>query len=388
MPWLLLIKNLGAHKFRTLLTLGSLIVAVFLLCFLRATLVALEAGVAGAASNRLMVQSAVSLFVDLPISYQGKIEAVKGVRQTCKLQWFGGIYQEPSNFFAQFAVDADRFEEAYPEVKLVTGSFEDFRRQRSGCVIGSDLARRFSWKVGSKIPLQGTIFPKTDGSAWDLEVVGIYESTASNVDNQTLWFHFRSLDEALETGQATGPRGVGVYVAALEPGASVEGVARKIDELFQNGPQAVQSTTEAEFQRQFVSMLGSVPTLLGSIGGGVLFAILFAVLNTMLLAARERTHDLGVIKALGFTDGVAFALLLLESLLVCFVGGGLGVALAWISQGVVSMGLSQLIPTYAVTPRIVVEGLILAGGLGLLAGILPAWQASRLQVVDALRAEI
>lgn len=388
MPWLLLFKNLGAHKLRTALTLGSLLVAVFLLCFLRATLVALESGVAGASSNRLMVQSAVSLFVDLPISYQGKIEGVKGVRQTCKLQWFGGIYQEPSNFFAQFAVDADRFEEAYPEVRIVAGSFDDFRRQRSSCLIGSDLAQRFGWKVGSKVPLMGTIFPKSDESAWDFEVVGIYKSASANLDNQTLWFHFQALDEALETGAATGPRGVGVYVAALEPGASVEAVARKIDELFQNGPQAVQSTTEAEFQRQFVSMLGSVPTLLGSIGGGVLFAILFAVLNTMLLAARERTHDLGVMKALGFTDGVAFALLLLESLLVCSIGGGLGVALAWASQGGVAMALSQLIPTYAVTPGIVVEGLVLAGGLGVLAGILPAWQASRLQVVDALRAEI
>lgn len=388
MPWILLFKNLGSHPFRTFLTLGSLVIAVFLLCFLRATLMALEAGVAGAASNRIMVQSAVSLFVDLPVSYQGKIEGVEGVQHTCKLQWFGGIYQEPGNFFAQFAVDADRFAEAYPEVALVDGSQEAFRTKRTACLIGEDLAKRFGWKVGSKIPIMGTIFPRTDGAPWEFEVAGIYRSKSANVDNQTLWFHFKYLDEALSGGKATGPRGVGVYVVALERGASVERVSGQIDDLFRNGPQRVQSTTEAEFQRQFVSMLGSVPTFLGSIGGGVLFAILFAVLNTMLLAARERTHDLGVIKALGFSDGIAFWLLLGESLLVCTIGGAIGVGLAFFSQDVVGGGLKALIPTYAVGGRIVAEGLLLAIGLGLVAGILPAWQASRLGVLEALRAEI
>ena len=388
MPWTLLFKNMFSHPFRTLLTLGSLIVAVFLLCFLRASLVALEAGVAGASSNRLMVQSAVSLFVDLPLSYQGKIENVDGVAGTCKLQWFGGIYRDPSNFFAQFAVDADRFAAAYPEVELTQGSHEAFQATRTGCLIGEDLAKRFGWKIGDTIPLEGTIFPRTDGLPWQLQVSGIYKAKTANVDNQTLWFHHAYLDEALVAGQATGPRGVGVYVVALDRGASVERVASQIEDLFRNGPQRVQGTTEAEFQRQFVSMLGSVPTFLGSIGGGVLFAILFAVLNTMLLTARERTHDLGVMKALGFSDGVAFWLLLGESLLVCSIGGGLGVALAWVTQGPLGSVLKQLIPTYVIGQQTVLEGLALAVALGFLAGIIPAWQASRLDVVEALRAEI
>lgn len=387
MPWTLLFKNLFAHPFRTLLTVGSLVVAVFLLCFLRASLVSLDAGVASASSNRLMVQSAVSLFVDLPLSYQGKIENVEGVARTCKLQWFGGIYRDPSNFFAQFAVDADRFAKAYPEVELTQGSQEAFRANRTGCLIGEDLAKRFGWKLGSKIPLQGTIFPKTNGRPWELVVEGIYKAKTANVDNQTLWFHHAYLDETLVAGQATGPRGVGVYVVALDRGASVERVASQIEDLFRNGPQRVQGTTEAEFQRQFVDMLGSVPTLLGSIGGGVLFAILFAVLNTMLLAARERTHDLGVMKALGFSDAVAFWLLLGESLLVCGIGGALGVLLAWASQGAVGSVLKQLIPTYEIGQQTVVEGLLLAIALGLVAGIIPAWQASRLGVVEALRGE-
>lgn len=388
MPWLLLLKNLLSHPIRALLTLGSLIIAVFLICFLRTVLVGLEAGVAGAANNRLMVQSAVSLFVDLPISYQTKIDAVEGVEQTCKLQWFGGIYQEPSNFFAQFAVDHDRFFQAYPEVQLIEGKEEDFLAKRTACVIGTELARKFGWRVGSKVPLIGTIFPKTDGTPWELEVVGIYQPSSSNVDPQTLWFRFDYLDESLEAGAATGPPGVGVFATRIAPGAQAETVARRIDELFANGPQRVQTTSEAEFQRQFVSMLGSVPTFLTTIGGGVLFAILLAVLNTMLLAARERTKDLGVLKALGFRDGVAAGLLLSESLLLCTLGGAIGVAVTMGSAGFIADQVKMIVPNYAITAETAGLGMVLALGVGLLAGLVPAWQASRIEVVDALRAEV
>ncbi|MGE0712154.1 MAG: ABC transporter permease [Planctomycetota bacterium] len=387
MPWLLLVKNLFSHPVRSALTLGSLVIATFLICFLRAVLFSLESGVQSAATNRLMVQSAVSLFVDLPLSYQTKIEAVPGVADCCKLQWFGGIYQDPSNFFAQFAVDADRFFKAYPEVELIQGTAEAFTQQRTACLVGVKLAERFGWKVGDKVPLQGTIFPMSSGAAWDFEVAGIYRSRSANVDEATMWFHFDYLDEALAAGAATGPRGVGVFVLGLAGGAPVERVSRQVDELFQNGPQRVQTTTEAEFQRQFVSMLGSVPTFLTTIGGGVLFAILLAVLNTMLLAARERTRDLGVLKALGFRDGVVAGMLLAESLLLCAIGGAIGVGIAKASEHALGSALSRIIPTYAVTPEIVLLGLGLALGVGFLAGIVPALQANRLRVVEALRAE-
>jgi putative ABC transport system permease protein len=387
MPWLLLFKSVLSHPIRALLTLGSLVIATFLICFLSAVLASLEAGVQASASNRLMVQSAVSLFVDLPLNYQTKIEAVPGVERCCKMQWFGGIYKKRENFFAQFAIDHDRFFETYKEIELVQGSAEVFRKQRNACLVGQSLARRFDLKVGSRMPLKGTIFPMSDKSAWDLEVVGIYRSTSSNVDEGTLWFRFDLLDEALKAGRATGPRGVGVYVLGLESKARVESVSRSVDDMFRHGPQRVQTTTEAEFQRQFVSMLGSVPTFLSAIGGGVLFAILLAVLNTMLLAARERTQDLGVLKALGFTDATTAWLLLAESLLLCGLGGVIGVGLALASAPITAQVLSALIPTYAVTLEIAGLGLGLALLVGVVAGLVPAYQASRLRVVQALRSE-
>ncbi len=388
MPVRLLVKNLGAHPVRTLLTILSLTVAVFLICTLQGLLTGLNAGVAGSASNRLIVQSAVSLFVSLPLSYQSKIEGVPGVSRTTKFQWFGGIYRDPSNFFAQFGVDSDRFFEVYPEVDLIAGSKEAFLAKPTACVVGRRLAERYGWKVGDRIPLIGTIFPRNDGRPWEFEVAGVFVARSPNVDESTLFFDYDYLDEALEAGATGGPRGVGVYVLDIAGDADPVNVAAAVDALFENGPQRVQTTTEAEFQRQFVSMLGSIPTLLGSIGGGVLFAIVLAVLNTMLMAGRERTRDFGVLKALGFPDGTVFALLLGEALLIGALGGGLGVSLALLSEPALAEALRMIVPAYEVTRQTTAFGFGLSLAVGLLAGLFPAWLASRLECVEALRAEV
>src|SRR5688500_512749 len=186
MPWHLVFRNLLAHPLRTLLTMGSLVVAMFLICTLRSLVVAMGAGVESSASNRLVVQSAVSLMVDLPMSYQQKIASVDGVAKTCKFQWFGGYYQDPGNFFAQFAVDADTYFESYPEVELLSGSADAFRRTRTGCLIGEDLVKRFGFKMGDRIPITGTIFVRDGQAPWEFDVVGIYRSRSANVDNSTL----------------------------------------------------------------------------------------------------------------------------------------------------------------------------------------------------------
>lgn len=387
MPWHLVARNLLAHPFRTTLTVLSLMIAVFLVCTLRSLVVGLDAGVVASASNRLIVQSAVSLFVDLPLAYQAKIEDVPGVAGSTKFQWFAGVYQDPANFFAQFGVDHERFFDIYDEVKLVQGSKEAFVAGRTACIIGDALVERFKWKVGDRIPLQGTIFTRAGGAAWEFEVAGIYHSDSANVDNMTMFFHFDYLKEMLETGGADGPPGVGVFVLRLKPGADPVGIAREIDAKFDLGPQRVQTTTEAEFQRQFVQMLGSVPTFLTSIGGGVVFAIFLAVLNTMLMAGRERTRDIGIIKALGYPDGVAFGLLLCEALLLCTLGGALGVALALVSQPIMAVAMRLVIPFYEVTPDTIGASMAGAAVLGLLSGIGPALAARRLTVIQALRPE-
>lgn len=385
MPLRLVVRNLTKHWLRSLLTVGALFLALFLLCFLRALVVALDAGVRGAAVDRLIVQSSVSLFVYLPESYEEKIGSVEGVETVCRWNWFGGYYQEPANFFAQFATDVDDFLKAYPEVEIVEGSEQVFRTERQACLVGSDTAARYGFKVGDTVPIVGALFPRNDKEPWAFKVAGIYKSKKQNVDNATLFFHTEYLEKALESGEAAGPRGVGIFVVKLVPGADRVTVAGAIDELFAGGPQRTQTNTEAEFQAQFVSMVGNVPFFVAAIGGGVMIAILLASLNTMLMAAREQTRDVGVLKALGFGGGTVFAVLLAQSLVLCGFGGLLGIVFAKASEPVFVAFLSTMFPGYAITNAILIEAAIVTVAVGLFAGIAPAWRARSLPVITALR---
>src|SRR5262245_1977707 len=384
MPVRLLFRNLLSHPVRALLTLLSVTVAVFLLCILDAANRGLDAAVANASRARLWVQSAVSLFVDLPAGYEPKIASTPGVEAVSRFQWFGGTYQDQSNFFGQFGVDAEKWLGSYDELEFAEGSLADWQRARTNCIVGSDLARRFGWKVGDHVPLKGTIFPRADGGAWDFTIAAIYRSKSVNIDQATMFFHFEYLWQSLLEHASLGPVGVGVFLGRLQKGANADEVIAAIDAEYANGPQRVRTTPEAVFQRQFVTMLGSVPTLLASVGGGVLFAIFFAVLNTMLMAARDRTRDVGILKALGFTDGRIGGLLLLESLLLCALGGVLGALLALGANAPLWSVFSAMIPGFQIHGGVAAQGLALACGLGLLAGLLPARRSQRLRPVAAL----
>jgi putative ABC transport system permease protein len=387
-PFKLVRRNLTRHFVRTLLTTSSITVAVLLLCVLQGVLNALTLGIERQRDSRLIVQSAVSLFVDLPLSYQPKIENVDGVERVCKWQWFGGYYQDPGNFFAQFAVDPENFVEMYPELELVEGSWDDFVTGRRSCLIGAMLAGEFGWEVGDTIPLIGGIFPHPDGNdvPWEFRVAAIYDPTTDNFDKRAMFFQWEYFQQTMEVGQGVTP-GTGTYVLRTEPGADAVRIMSAVDEMFAGGPQRVQTTTEAEFQSQFVTMLGNVPFFLNSIGTGVLIAVLLACVNTMLMAAREQTHDVGILKALGFTDGGTFGLLLSQSLVISLTGGLLGIALALITQPLFLLALGAMFPNYAIGGGTLLFGFATAVGVGLIAGIVPAVTASRLKSVDALRAE-
>lgn len=386
MPWKLLFRNLTGHPVRSLLTVGSVAIAVFLICMLHAVTLGLRNTVSAASANRLLVQSAVSLFVDLPMSYQQKMAGVPGIEAICKWQWFGGRYeQDKGGFFAQFGVDTETFLASYPEIQVTSGSVEEFHRNRTACLIGQELADKYEWKVGQTVPITGTIFQRTDGKPWDFTVAGIYTSNSPSIDKQTLWFHYDYLRESLETGGAEGPEGVGVYLLRVAKGQDPLAVQSAVDGLFENGPQRVNTTTEAEFNRQFVSMLGDVPSLLQMVGGAVLFAIFFAVLNTMIMAGRERTRDLGVLKALGFTDRTTGLLLVAESVLVCALGAGLGVLLVVGLEAGFQAATAQFLPNFAFDRSTLLLGSGLALGTGLISGLVPGWRAARLTTTAALR---
>lgn len=386
MPWHLLWRNISGHPFRSLLTIGAVATAVFLVCVLHAVTNGLTRTLSAAASNRLLVQSAVSLFVDLPLSYQQKMAAVPGIEAICKWQWFGGKNeQDKGGFFQQFGIDPDTFLPSYPEMKIIDGSYDDFLRNRTGCVIGDELATKYDWKVGQTVPISGTIFQRNDGRPWEFTVAAIYHSDSPAVDNQTMWFQFDYLRESIEQGGASGPLGVGLYMLRMAPGTDPVAVQQAVDGMFENGPQRVQTTTEAEFSRQFITMLGDVPKLLQLIGGAVLFAIFFAVLNTMLMAGRERTRDLGVMKALGFTDRTAALLLIGESLLVCSIGALLGIGVGMLLEAPFAVATASFLPGFAFAKETLWLGAGIALAIGLVAGLLPGLRAARLTTIQALR---
>lgn len=387
MPLRLLWRNLLGHPIRPLLTVLSVAVALALLCILDATARGFGAAVDLAAQNRLVVMSQVSLFVDLPLAYEAKMRNVAGVADITKFQWFGGFFGDRSGFFAQFAVDADRLQKIYPEVGIVDGSFDDFQGQRDACVLGKGLAERFGWKVGDTVPLISSLFPRgTSGvEPWAFTVRAIYAPTRKNLDDQTMFFHFDYLRESLEQGAAQGPGGVGTYTIQLADGAHAETVMADVDALFENGPQRVRTTTEAEFNRQFMSMMGNIPLLLRSIGGAVLFAIFFAVLNTMLMAGRERTRDLGILKAIGFTNGRLACLLVAESLALVAFGAIAGVLLAKLFEVGMAPFVSAWAPGFSIDAAVLAQGLGLCLLLGVVSGLAPGLRAARLRPVTALR---
>lgn len=399
-PWRLVTGHLRTHWLRSGLTMLAMSLALFLFCFVVSVVTSLEQAITSAAANRLIVQSAVSLFVNLPLDYQAKIEGVPGVADVSKMQWFGGYHKDEGNFFAQFAVDHDQFFDMYARDMTIaegpgqtTGpaarqaALTAFSADRRACIIGPGLVHDFGWKVGDTVPITARIFTKDDGSAWDFLVVGIYEPTKSNVDDRTLWFRYDYLRETLIAEGRARELGTGVYVVNVAPDSNPAQVNEQIDALFSHGPQRTKTTTEAAFQTFFVGMLGNVPAFMGSIGGAIVFAVLFSVVNTMLMAGRQRRNEQGILKALGFPARTIAHLLIAEALFLSFLGGATGVVVAKVLEDPLRDLMGGNLPNYHVALSTIGLGLLVSLVVGIVAGLGPAMSAMRLAPSEALGSE-
>ena len=378
-------RQAGGHPLRTLLTVGAATVAIFLFCFLRSIVTSLDAAVDASASNRIITGSAVSLFQSLPSAYMGQIEAIDGVESVSRFTWFGGRYQSEENFFAQFGCDPATLMEQYPELILPDEQKRAWVRDRRGAIIGKGLADQYGWKLGDTIPLIGTIYPRVDGSEWEFTVRGIYKSGKPNLDEVTMYFHWEYMDRVLEEGGSYGPRGTSVFVVKLADGFTGEEVSTAIDAYYSGGPQRTRTQTEAAFQAGFVSMLGNLPTFLAMIGTAVLIAILFGVVNTMTIAARERVRSMGILKSLGFPNRIPVRLYLMESTGIVLFGGALGMLLAHLTQEPFRTAFGTYVPVYHVAQDTYVMAGLICIGIGFAAGAWPAWRASRLRAAESLR---
>ena len=372
----LLFANLFRRRIRTALTIGSFAVALFLFGILAVVRGAFHQGIDVAGTDRLVIINKVSLIQPLPFAYRDRLLRIPGVAQATFANWFGGVYQDEKNFFPQFAIDKEHYRDLFPEFRIPDDQWQAFLTDKEGCVIGVGLAERFGWKLGDRIPIRGTIFP----GAWAFNVRAIYRGGRTQDDTTQLWFRWDYLDErkVLEKGL------VGWYTVRLANPDDAVRVVRIIDEEFANSAFETKTDTEKAFAASFVKQMGNIEFLILSIGSVVFFTLLLVTGNTMAIAVRERVRELAVLKAVGFSDGFVLGLILVETMVVAAVGGGLGVSLAKLFT-LWGDPTGGLLPFFYLAPQAMASGVGLALAVGLVAGILPALAAMRLRVVDALR---
>jgi putative ABC transport system permease protein len=368
--------NLRRKKIRTTLTIGSFLVAFFLFGLLAAIRMGFQGGAGAAGADRLDVINRVSLILPLPFSYRDRLLQLRGVKAVTHATWFGGVYQDERNFFPQMAVDKDTWFDVYADYTLTPEAREAFRRDRQACVVGRSLADRFGFKIGDRIPLRGTIWPGN----WEFNVAGIYVGSRPDADTSGMYFRSDYLEEQRAFGKGT----VGWYVVQLANPDDGVRVSKAIDELFANSPFETLTQTEKAFAASFVKQMGNVELLIMSIGSVVFLTLLLVTGNTMAISVRERSGELAVLKTVGFSDFRVLRLILAEALLIAGQGGFIGLVLA----KAVIPGLSRAMPMLGVlyvSPLTFGLGFLLALVVGTAAGLLPAFGAMRLRVVDALR---
>jgi len=374
-------SNLMRKKLRTLLTLLSILVAFLLFGYLGAIRQGFSQGIDVAGLDRLIVRHKVSIIQLLPQAYESRIEQIDGVEDAVYQTWFGGIYQKPSNFFAQMPVEPDQYLDMYPEYQLPEEQREAWLKTRSGAIAGRGIAERFGWKVGDRIPINATVWTRKGGEiTWEFDLVGIYDGAEKGTDTSQFLFRYDFFDEARQFGQGL----VGWYtVRVADPERAAE-VAAAIDAEFANSPYETKAEPEGAFLQGFANQIGDIGFIMMSIIAAVFFTILLVAGNTMAYAVRERTNELAVLKAVGFTDSGVLALVLGESLLMTVLGGGLGLGLAWL---LVSAGdpTGGSLPVFYIPMSDLAVGAVLILSMALIAGILPALQARRLRIADALR---
>jgi putative ABC transport system permease protein len=379
---LLILSNLKRHKLRTALTMLSILVAFLLFAYLAAIRTAFTAGIDVADLDRLIVRHKVSLVQLLPASYEARIEQIEGVDEAVGQTWFGGYYQEQRNQFAQMPVDPEEFMDVYPEFVLSEEEREAWLSTRTGAIAGRQVAERFGWKVGDRIPITASIWTKADGGqVWDFDLVGIYDAGKKGTDDTQFFFRYDYFDESRpEWGRGL----VGWYTVRIDDPERSADISAAIDAEFANSQAETKAEPEGAFLQGFANQIGDIGFIMTSIVAMVFFTILLVAGNTMAYAVRERTNELAVLKALGFTDIGVLGLILGEALLLTVIGGGLGLLLGWL---MVRGGdpTNGMLPVFFIPDRDLVIGIVLIAVTAFVAGILPALQAQRLRIADALR---
>ncbi|MGE5759824.1 MAG: ABC transporter permease [Gemmatimonadota bacterium] len=372
----LVLANLGRHKLRTVLTIASVALALFLFASLRTVVTTLAAAAQFGSARRLVVTNATGIVFPLPLAYANRLSAVPGVEGVSWANWFGGRYGDGKRFFANFAVDVESYLDLYPEIQLPPEQRAAFLQDRSSALVGRGLLNVFGWHLGQNVTLQGTIFP----GDWTFTIRGVYTPSDRSINDDMLLFHHDYFDERI------GRAGIaGWYVVRINDPDRAAQIGKIIDDQFRNSSSPTKTGTEKAFNASFATMWGNVRLLMGTIGIAVVFAILLVTANAMMMSARERTGEIAVLKTIGYPDRTLFGLVLLEAGVVTLTGAFIGLGGAKLLYRATNFNAAGFLPGFDVTRSTLVLGAAVALLLMLASGLVPAVRAARLPVIQALR---
>jgi len=376
-----LFRNAFRNKLRTGLTILGITIAILAFGLLRTLVSAWYAGVEASSATRLVTRNAVSIIFPLPQFYKDKIQQVSGVKTVSYGTWFGGVFGEEKNFFANFAVEARSFLELYPEFIIPPDDQEAFLKDQKGCVIGKKLAARFGWKVGDIVTLKGTIFLGN----WDFVVRGIYQGRNKDTDESQLFFHWNYLNEIQKKVLPNWSDKVGYYMIGVARPELSGDVAVAIDQIFKNSLAETLTETEKAFQQGFVAMSGAIVAAIQIVSFVVIFIIMAVVANTMAMTTRERIGEYAILKTLGFGGRHIAALIFGESFVITILGCLLGVAATFPATKIISTELGAYFPVFHIGRETVLLNLVAALGIGFVAAIIPTRRAIKIRIADGLR---
>jgi len=373
----LLLANLRRRKIRTILTVGSFAVALFLFGLLGSVRYGFRQGVDVAGADRLVVIGRTSIIQPLPLPYKERLRRVPGVVDVAHATWFGGTYQDTRNFFPQFVIVPEDWRRMYPEFVIDEAQWTAFLEDRRGAVVGAKTASRFGWTIGDKVPLQAPGY--LGAASWDFTIRAIYHGSRPNDDETQFWLRH---DYFYENAPQYFQNIVGWYIVRIANPDEALQVSRAIDEEFANSASETRTQTESAFAAAFMKQMGNIEFLLTAIGSIVFFTLLLVTGNTMAIAVRERTNEIAVMKALGYTSPFVLGLVLAESVLIALAGGAIGL---WLVHGAIQQDLTQGLIALYLPASGFAAGVVIAGVTGVLAGLIPAVGAMRLNVASALR---
>jgi putative ABC transport system permease protein len=374
-------RNVFRHKLRTFLTVVGVAIAILAFGMLR-TLVGLwYLGVETSSASRLVTRNAISLVFSLPISYEERIRQVSGVKSVSYGNWFGGVYINEKNFFANFAVEPKSYLDLYAEFVLTPAERLAFFRDRKGAVVGAKTASRFGWKVGDPVVLKGTIYP----GQWEFVVRGIYHGAQKNTDETQFFFHWDYLNETLKKTVPRRADQAGYFVIGVTNPDRAAEISRAVDATFENSLAETLTETERAFQMSFVSMTEAIMIAIQIVSYVVIVIIMVVAANTMAMTARERIAEYATMKSLGFGARHIAVIVFGESLLITALGGVLGILLTFPAAAWIETQLGQFFPVFAISPETIWLDFAAALLVGAVAGIFPTWRGCTIRVADGLR---